>query len=119
MELSYSYAATVVDSLCALSPLCRIQFTSRYVPYHGGWTAGGSPFGINCIITYDPRGRREDGIDPEDTGDYRAREGIFDSDDIQEMVDEREGRKRGVSDALALSTDSHSRQPSSTKVQRR
>jgi hypothetical protein len=62
------------------------------------------------------------GIDPEDTDDYRATEGIFGSDDIQAMVeDEREGRKRGVSDvSLAASTTySESRQPSPTKVQRR
>ena len=49
------------------------------------------------------------GIDPEDTGDYRGRVGVFDSDDIQEMVDEQEGRRRGVSDVSASSTYSHSR----------
>ena len=59
------------------------------------------------------------GIDPGDTDDYRDDEGVFGSDDIQEMIeDEREGRKRGMSKVSTSTTYLESRQPSPTKVQR-
>jgi len=59
------------------------------------------------------------GIDPGDINDYKDDEGVFGSDDIQAMVldDEREGRKRGMSEVSTSTTYSESRHPSPTKVQ--
>ena len=64
--------------------------------------------------------RSRNSIDPDDTDDYRDDEGVFGSDDIQAMIedDEREGRKRGMSEVSTSTTYSESRQPSPTKVQR-
>ncbi|KAF8902265.1 hypothetical protein CPB84DRAFT_1824389 [Gymnopilus junonius] len=60
------------------------------------------------------------GIEPKETDYYRASEGIPNSDDIEEMVrDDREGRKRGVSDVSVSTTYSESHQPSPSKTMHR
>jgi hypothetical protein len=79
------------------------------------------PLPLELIVTSHITREEESkiGNDPGDTDDYRDDEGVFGSDDIQAMVeDEREGRKRGMSEVSTSTTYSESRQPSPIKVQR-
>ena len=74
---------------------------------------------VECGKEKERRKTEKLGIDPGDTDDYRDDGGVFGSDNIQEMIeDEREGRKRGMSEVSTSTTYSESRQPSPTKVQR-
>ncbi|KAF8870094.1 hypothetical protein CPB84DRAFT_1798441 [Gymnopilus junonius] len=115
-------ALCTIDSNGAMMTIWKYNLKYHLDTTHIPDTGEHPTLPLELIVT--PHITREEelkmGIEPKETDYYRASEGIPNSDDTEEMVrDDREGRKRGVSDVSVSTTYSESHQPSPSKTMRR